>query len=385
MRFIIDKKTLERAMTHAVGIIDRKQTVPILSYILINASAEEGILTITSTNMDMTIIDRIKCDIEKSGAYCLPANLLYDITKKMRNDSKIAIEYNEAEQSVSISANKAAFNIHYMNSDDFPPIADASYTVQFTLGAEVFKKAVDIAKVAMLQDNTRFHLNGIHMHYENDMGVTKLRFVATDLFRISCVSILAPNDVQNMPAIIVSKRAVGEILKLVDNSDSAEIVLSVSDTRISFKLSDDVIKTEFSSRLINGTFPEYKSALEVSNDKILLVDTEEFIAAIDRVSTVVMDSTNSIKLNIQSEKLILTGVSRELGTAEEEIEANFNAFEPMEICFNSKYLMEIINRIESKQVKMLLAESSSSTIIEPSEINENELQFAIMPIEIIKN
>lgn len=385
MKFMIEKKILEKTMTHAVGIIDRKQTVPILGYVLMNASSEEGILTVTSTNMDMTIVDKVKCDIEKSGTYCLPANLLYDITKKMRNDAKISMEYNEKDNSIAISANRATFNIHYMDPDNFPPIADAAYTVQFSLGSDIFKKSVDIAKVAMLQDNTRFHLNGIHMHYENDMGVSKLRFVATDLFRIACVSIMAPNDVQNMPAIIVSKKAVNEVLKLVDGSDSEEINLSVSDSRISFKLSDTSMKTEFSSRLINGSFPEYKSALDVSNDKILLVDTEEFISAIDRVSTVVMDSTNSIKLSIHNDKLILTGVSRELGTAEDEIEASFNAFEPMEICFNSKYLIEIISRIETKQVRMMLAESSSSTIIEPSENAESELQFAIMPIEVIKN
>ncbi len=385
MKFTIEKKVLEKTMTHAVGIIDRKQTVPVLGYVLISASSESGMLTVTSTNMDMTIIDELKCDIEKSGTYCLPANLLYDITKKIRNDAKISFEYNEKGNSIAISANKATFNIHYMDSDNFPPIAEATYNVQFSLKADIFKKSVDIAKVAMLQDNSRFHLNGIHMHYENDMGISKLRFVATDLFRISCVSIMAPNDVQNMPAIIVSKKAVNEVLKLVDGSDSKEITLSISDSKISFKISDKSMKTEFSSRLINGVFPEYKSALDVSNDKILLVNTEEFISAIDRVSTVVMDSTNSIKLSIHSDKLILTGVSRELGTAEEEIDASFSAFEPMDICFNSKYLMEIINRIETKQVRIMLAESSSSTIIEPSENTENELQFAIMPIEVIKN
>ncbi len=385
MKFVVEKKLIERAMTHAVGIIEKKQTVPILGYVLVNASAEEGVLTITSTNMDMTIIDRIKCNIEKSGAYCLPANLIYDITKKMGNDSKILVEYDSTENSISMACNRAKFNIHYMEKDNFPPIAEASYTVQFNLNAEAFKKSIDIAKVAMLQDNTRFHLNGIHMHYENDMGISKLRFVATDLFRIACVSIIAPTDVQNMPSVIVSKKAVGEVLKLIEASSAEEINISVSDTKVSFKLNDDEVKTEFSSRLINGTFPEYKSALDVSNDKILLVDTDAFISAIDRVSTVVMDSTNSIKLDIQADKLILSGVSRELGTAVEEIDANFNALESMEICFNSRYLMEILSKVETQQVKMRLAESSSSTIIEPSDTSEQELQFAIMPIEIVKD
>jgi DNA polymerase-3 subunit beta len=335
--------------------------------------------------MDMTIVDKVRCDIEKSGAYCLPSTLLYDITKKMKSESTVAVSINESENSVSVSAGKANFNIHYVEKDGFPPIADAEYTVQFSLDSDVFKKSVDIARVAMLQDNTRFHLNGIHMHHENDMGVNKLRFVATDLFRISCVSIVAPSEAQSMPPIIVSKRAVGEILKLVDDSSSDTISLSVSNNRISFKLQDEQIETEFSSRLVNGTFPEYKSALNVSNDKILQINTKEFIEAIDRVSTVVVDSTSSIKLSIHSDKLILSGVSKELGSAVEEIEATFNAFEPMEICFNSRYLIEILDRIETDLVKMLLAESDSSTIVTPVEMFEQELQFAIMPIEIVKN
>lgn len=385
MKITITKKVFERAMNHAVGIIDRKQTVPILGYILLNASAEDNTITISSTTMDMTVVDHVKCDVEKSGSFCLPAILLCDITKKMKNDSKIVLSLDEEKNSISVTSNKTNFTIHYMESTNFPPITDASYTVQFSINSDLFKKSIDVAKVAMPIDNTRFHLNGIHMHYENDLGVNKLRFVATDLFRISCSSIIAPSEVQNMPAVIISKKTVGEVLKLIDDSGAKDIEIAVSDNRILFKLSDDDIKTEFSSRLINGTFPEYKGALDVSNDKILLVNTKEFIDAIDRVSTVVMDATNSIKLRIEQDRLVLNGVSRELGTATEDIDASFNAFESMDVCFNSRYLMEIINKIDSPQVKLKLDDSSSSTIVEPCEQSENEMQFAIMPIEIIKS
>ncbi|MDR1488806.1 MAG: DNA polymerase III subunit beta [Holosporales bacterium] len=385
MKFTIEKKLLEKVMSHAVGIIERKQTVPILGYVLMESSSVDNTIKITSTNMDLTIVDVVKAEVEQSGIYCVAANLLYDITKKMKNNSKITVSFDEAKGSVVIISNNSSFDIHYMNKDNFPPIIDATYDVKFLLNSEVLKKSINIAKVAMLQDNTRFHLNGINMHYENDLGVNKLRFVATDLFRISCVSVLAPNESQSMPSIIVSKKTVGEILKLIEDTAADEVCLSISDTRICFQLSDDSINTEFSSRLINGTFPEYKSALEVSNDKILLVNTEDFIDAIDRVSTVVMDSTNSIRLDIQSDKLILNGVSRELGSATEEVEASFNAFEPMTICFNGKYLMEILEKIETKEVKFLLAESSSSTIIEPSEKTGQDMLFAIMPIEVVKN
>ena len=384
MKLVINKKILERAMSHSMGIIDKKQSIPVLGYVLFDASVENG-LKITSTNMDMTIIDNISCEIEKSGSYCLPAGLLYDITRKIKSGSDITMEYSEEKNSIQISSGRVSFSIHYMENDNFPPISESSYDVCFEMPSKTLKECIDVAKVAMLQDNTRFHLNGIHMHYENDLGTNKIRFVATDLFRISCVSALSPFESQSMPAVIISKKTVSEILKLIDAGSSENVTVSVSSSRVSFKLADEDFKTEFSSRLINGTFPEYSGALNVSNDKILVVNTEDIISAIDRVSTVVVDSTNSVRLEITGEKLTLSGVSRELGTAVEEIEVSFNSLEPFEICFNGKYLLEILNCIETPQVKFLLAESNSSTIVQPMENSDKEMVFAVMPIEIVKS
>lgn len=386
MKLSIGQKILEKALAHANWVIEKKQAVPILGYILLNAEAGKGV-TITSTNMDMTMVDFIPCEVESSGKYCLPASLLYDITRKIKSGSEITLEF--SENAVQLTSGKASFSIHYMDSDGFPPISEASYPVKFAMSTKAFKKAIDIAKVAMLQDNSRFHLNGIHMHCENELGNIKLRFVATDLFRISCVSSHAPAEVQSMNPIIVSKRTVGEILKLIDGSSDESLNISVSENRISFSLtSTENIQTEFSSRLINGTFPEYKAALEVSNDKVLVVNTSDFIYALDRVSTVVVDSTNSVRLNISSDKLVLAGISRELGSATEEIDATFSSVEPLEICFNSRYLLEVLKEIETPQVKLLLAESNSSTIIEPvnaDSSSELDVVFAVMPIEIVKS
>ena len=386
MKLKINQKVLEKALAHANWVIEKKQAIPVLAYVLFEAEAGKGV-KITSTNMDMTIVDAISCDVETSGKYCLPASLLYDITRKIRSGAEISLEYTEADNSIKLASNKASFSIHYMESEGFPPITKAQYGITFAMKTEVLKKAIDVAKVAMLQDNSRFHLNGIHMHCENELGDVKLRFVATDLFRISCISADAPVEVQNMSPVIVSKRTVGEILKLIDGSDDEEVQISVSENRISFSLtSSENIQTEFTSRLISGTFPEYKAAVEVPNDKILIADTAEFIEALDRVSTVVVDSTNSVKLSISSDKLLLSGVSRELGSAHEEIDVSFSSSEPMEICFNSRYLLEILKEIETSRVRLRLASSSSSTIIEPSNTEDKSdinMVFAVMPIEIV--
>ena len=383
MRFSISKKNLEKIMSHVVGIVERRPTVPIIGHVLVRASRDTNSITFTATNMDMAIVDRIECLVEESGQYCLPTFLLYDITKKMANNAEITIFTSENDETVMIKYGKSEFSIHYMSAEQFPPIADSEYPVNFQIKATVLKKAIDIAKVSIPQDSTRIHLNGVHVHYEDEEGQSKLRFVSTDLYRIACVSIQVDSAAQAMPAIIVSKRAVAEITKLIDNSDLEDINVAVSNTKIAFKIQDNSITSEFSARLINGTFPEYKEALNVTNDKILVVDAKEFMSAIDRVSTIVTENKNSIKLSIFHDKIILSAISRELGHATEEIGASFNALEPMEICFNSKFLLEIISKIESQNVKMLLAESSSSAIIEPDEQKDTKMQFAIMPVEII--
>ncbi len=388
MKFTINQKVLEKALAHANWIIERKNAVPILGYVLFEADKQKG-LTITATNMDMSIVDSIDCEILQNGKYCLPAGLLYDITKKIRSSSDITLAHSEATNTITLTSGKASFEIHYMEGSQFPPITSATYDVHISMNTKILKNAINVAKVAMLQDNTRFHLNGIHMHYENEMGIDKIRFVATDLFRIACVSVAAPSEAQHLPPIIISKRTVAEVLKLIDSGSDENAEISVSENRISFKVKgSENISTEFSSRLISGTFPEYKAALDVSNNKILVVNTADFIESLDRVSTVVMDSTSSVRLHITQDMLSMSGVSREFGSATDELDATFNVPEPLDICFNSKFLLEILKEIETPQVKLLLAESNSSTIVRPIESDEKpevEMVFAVMPIEIVQS
>jgi DNA polymerase-3 subunit beta len=389
MKLSINQKVLEKALSHANWIIEKKQTVPILGYVLFQASHESGDLVITSTNMDMTIVDSVKCDVQASGTYCLPANLLYEIVRKIKSGSDVHFEFDQGNNSVVVKSNKASFSIHHMDCSGFPPIASLEYLVSFSMNTKSLRNAIDIAKIAMLQDNSRFHLNGIHMHYDENPPFDKLKFVATDLFRIACVSVDAPQAARNLPPTIMSKRTVLELVKLIDSGIDTDVSVSVSENRIAFTLAmSDSMKTEFSSRLVNGTFPEYKAALDVSNDKILIANTTDFIDALERVSTVVTDSTNSVKLTIHQDKLIFEGISREFGSASDEIEASFNCFESFEICFNSRYLLDILGQIKTPQVRLLLAESNSSTIIEPTDVAEKtdiDMVFAIMPIEIVKD
>lgn len=388
MKIIIKQSSLAKAMSHVVGIVDRKQTIPVLGYVLFEAKKNNGLI-LTSTNMDITIVDTLSCDVIEEGTYCISAHLLFELTKKIPGNADMIFETRSDENTVSISSGKSRFSINYIESTEFPPLPTDNYNVLFDIDADIFKNAIEVARVAMLQDNSRFHLNGIHIHHDNDLGQNKLCFVATDLYRIACVSLAVPLGASDIPPIIVSKKAVNEMLKLIDDMDSKTLHIQVSDSKIALNIEDEVAKTMFSSRLVSGNFPEYKGALLVSNDKILVVDTKALISAIDRVRTVVVDITSSVKLSIHPDKVVVSGISRELGRGVEEIDASFNVLEPMDICFNSKYLLDILSQIRTTEVQLSLAESNSSTIITPVTANQEPGQydyvFAIMPIEIVNS
>jgi DNA polymerase-3 subunit beta len=380
MKIAVGKHLFSRIMSHATGTIEKKQTIPILGHVLLSASG--SYLSVTSTNMDMTLIDTAPCDVIEGGSCCISAHLLFDITRKASDNSPITIQHNGTDNSISVLSAKSSFSLNHIDSSEFPPIPEDDYGVSFEMDTSLFKESIDISKVAMLQDNSRFHLNGIHIHHENVLGTNNINFVATDLYRIACVAVPSPEGAIGMPPIIVSKKAITEILKLLDDTEAASVLIKISNSRILIVIEDENMKTEFSSRLVSGNFPEYKSALSVSNDKILTTRTEDLVSAIERVRTVVVDSTNSVQLSIHPEKVVVSGVSKELGKAVDEVEANFNFGEPMKICFNSKYLLELLNQIESDEVKMTFAGSSSSSIISPLVQSPSSI-FAIMPIELL--
>lgn len=427
MHVSIKKELLVQTLAHANRIIEKRQASPVFGCVLFEASNDN--IKITATNMDMTIVDIIgfnpaDCIIDEPGAYCLPVNLLYEISKKFSSNSNIILESKNKSSDhavIQITSNKANFSIHYINSSSFPPLElvnEKDDYIEFLIRAEDLKNAIDITRVAMSQDMIRAQLNGIYIHY-NEEDKT-LRFVATDLFRISCVSIKAPENTSNIKPVILSKRTVIELLHMlsdINKNESINIKMNEKQVIIEANI-DDNIKSIYSSRIVNGSFPEYKTALEINNNKVLVVNVKDFINAIDRVDTIVSDISNSIQLSINNNKLIVSGISKELGSAVEELDCGYyykdsidleydpdnnnniqdensnntkqyrQVNEKFKICFNSKYLLELIKQINTKEVYLYFDTSVSPTLIkpDPNKISSNlSLVSVIMPVEIIHN
>lgn len=479
MHVSIKKDLLVKVLAHANRIIEKRQASPVFGCVLFEANNDY--LKITATNMDMTIIDIIdfnpvNCIINEPGIYCISVNLLYEISKKFNNNSNIVLQSNTDRNEIQITNNKSNFSIHYIDSSAFPPldlVNESNDYIEFQMRVDDLRNAIDVAKVAMSQDIIRTQLNGIYIHH-NDQD-DSLRFVATDLFRISCVSMKSPNNSNNIKPIIISKKTVAELLHMLSDINKNNIVnIKTNDKQIIMEASiDDNIKSIYISRIVNGSFPEYKTALEIKNDKVLVVNVKDFINAIDRVDTIVSDMSNSIQLNINNNKLTVNGISKELGSATEELDCKYyykadndmaindihelnnnnvkknveneniieddvleeydwnsedskedleinydnennsingnnkgnneennmnssdinfsnrediNVNKEFKICFNSKYLLELIKQISTKDVYIYLNTSVSPTLIKPDPniVSSNlSLVSVIMPVEIV--
>ncbi len=386
MKFTIHQKTLERALFHAIGIIEKNVAASIKGHVLLSAKAGRGIM-IKTTNMDIVFETNIPCDVEESGSYCVPSHLLYDITKKMSSKCDITVQKLDSDRdddTINIFSDRASFKINYISADKFPVLNTGDdFVVKTSIGVAQFKEALNIAKVAILNDPTRFSMHGIHIHRDSDDSVKKLYFVSTDWFRVARSSIDLTDDMRDFPPVIVSRKTVTELLKLLDSATSDTFELMVSENKIAANIDCGDTKTSFCSRLVSGTFPNYISVINTQHNKRLVIDNEQFIKSIDRVSTVISDQVNAVKFDISSSKVVISGADRELGRAQEELDAQFDS-EPMTINFNGRFIIELLKNISTKKSIILMSQGDMAVKILPDAQRDVGCEFVLMPIEITK-
>jgi len=243
------------------------------------------------------------------------------------------------------------------------------------LQTDDLKKLIDKTRFAISTEETRFYLNGIYVHAHRD-GKAKgeMRAVATDGHRLARFQLELPDGAAEMPGAIVPRKTIGELRRLLDDSEGG-IDVSLSDTKIQFT-TDGV---ELTSKLIDGTFPDYQRVIPSANDKVLSLDSREFAQAVDRVSTISADKTRAVKLGIVKDKLTLTVINPDSGTATEEVGASYSA-SPLDIGFNARYLLDITNQIEGKEIRFLLSDAGSPTLIEDSE--DRGTLYVLMPMRV---
>jgi DNA polymerase-3 subunit beta len=375
---VIQKLSLERgeflkALGRIQGIVEKRNTIPILANILLVAG--EGTLTLTATDMDMVAKETIPANVEIQGATTVPAHTLFDIIRKLKEGSSVTLEALPATGQVHVESGQAKFDLSYLPAEDFTVLSEGEFTSIFKLAAKDCEKLIDKARFAMSTEETRYYLNGVYLHEaSNDSGDPVLRAVATDGHRLARIEMPLPSGASGMPGIIIPRKAVGELKKLTEEN-TGEIEISLSESKIKFA-TDNVVLL---SKLIDGTFPDYERVIPEGNDKIMEVDTKLLIQAVDRVSTISSEKTKGIKLELDAGKMHLSANSPESGQAEEDIEVVY-ASEKMEIGFNSRYMLDMLSQMEGDTVQFILSDSTAPAVTrDPSDVGA---LFVIMPMRV---
>ncbi len=380
MKLTIERGALLKALGHVQSVVERRNTIPILSNVLLRADAvsDGGTLALSATDMDLEIVERVSGRIERAGRTTAPAHTLYDIVRKLREGAQIEIDASGERSAMVLRSGRSTFTLACLPPEDYPVMASSDLAHNFTLTAAELRGLVDRTRFAISTEETRYYLNGIYLHATKNDEVPVIRAVATDGHRLARVEMVMPEGAAGMPGVIVPRKTVIELRKLVDESED-EIQVSLSETKIRFATGEAAL----TSKLIDGTFPDYDRVIPSNNDKVLEVKCKEFAEAVDRVSTISTEKSRAVKLAIapgsNGGSLSVSATSPENGTAIEEIDATYLA-EPIEIGFNSRYLLDITAQIDGEGAQFVMSDSASPTIVrdraDPSAL------YVLMPMRV---
>ena len=369
MNFTIDRNSLLKPLGHVSSVVERRNTIPILSNVLIETNSSK--VSFTATDMDMDIVEETSCIVSSQGKVTLAAHTLYDIVRKLPDGSEVKIELKEFN--VEVSAGKSKFILPTLPVDDYPIMTNIEKNYEFTVQSIDLANLIDNTKFAISSEETRYYLNGIFLHVP-DSNKGKLRAVATDGHRLAQAEIPLPNGAKDMSGIILPRKAVGEIRKLTDETDG-EIKIIVSNNKAQFIFPNSILTT----KLIDGSFPDYQRVIPRENLNKLIVSNSEFSKAIDRVSTVAMEKSRAVKLSLSNNLVSLNVNSHDVGNASEDLEIEYN-HDSLEIGFNSKYLLDIASQIQSKEIEILLSDSASPALI--TDPDQDGVIFVLMPMRV---
>ena len=374
MKLTIERAALLRSLSHVQNVVERRTTIPILSNVKLAAEAG-GRLALTATDMDLSLVAQEEAEIGRGGTTTVGAHTLFDIVRKLPDGSSVAIEQDGQAGEITLRAGRSTFNLPTLPADEFPAAGEEQLGVRFSLPAPDLAKLIDKTRFAISTEETRYYLNGIHIHATKGGGAAAmLRGVATDGHRLARIEAALPKGAEQMPPIIVPRKTVAELRKLLEG-DAGEVGVSVSPTRIQFTLPRAVLV----SRLIDGTFPEYERVIPSGNERVALLDTKEFARAVDRVSTISTDKARAVKLSLNGGTVTISAVSADAGRAIEELDAEYNG-EPLEIGFNARYILDMMAEIDGPKVRLEMASAAAPTVVRDPE--DSSTLYVLMPMRV---
>ncbi len=371
MKATIEKAAFIRAMNHANSVVERRNTIPILANVLIEA--QDDTISFRATDLDIELIDRVSGVVEQAGATTVNAGILHEIVRKLPDGAMVALFADPISGRLEVSAGRSKFSLATLPREDFPLMAVAEYESNFSLAPELMRRLIDKTRFAMSNEETRYYLNGVYFHIAERDGAAQIRAVATDGHRLARLDVECPEDAQGMAGVIIPRKTVNELRKLVEGDD--HVAVSVSETKIRFATPEVVL----TSKVIDGTFPDYTRVIPSGNQKRLEVDAKDLATAVDRVATVSSERSRAVKFALTEDRLDLVVQSPDSGSAQEELAVAY-ADDPLEIGFNAKYLNEIASQIDRENAVIMLNTPGDPALI--TEGGDEGTLYVVMPMRV---
>ncbi|MBY6128927.1 DNA polymerase III subunit beta [Qipengyuania aquimaris] len=374
MKATIERATLLRCLSHVQSVVERRNTIPILSNVLIEAEGDG--LRVMATDLDLQVVEHMDAaSVDSEGSITVSAHLLFDIARKLPEGSQVSLE--TAENRMDVKAGRSRFKLPTLPRDDFPVIVEGDLPTSFSLPAKTLAELIDRTRFAISTEETRYYLNGIFLHV-SDEDQPVLKAAATDGHRLARFTLPRPDGAEGMPDVIVPRKAVAELRKLLDENMDGDVTIDLSASKIRFTLGGEggVVLT---SKLIDGTFPDYSRVIPTGNDKLLKIDPKSFFAGVDRVATIATEKTRAVKMGLDKDKVTLTVTSPDNGTASEELAAEYGS-DGFEIGFNAGYLKDILSQIDADEVEIHLADAGAPTLIRKND--DSPALYVLMPMRV---
>ena len=375
MKLVIERSALLGSLSHVQSVVERRNTIPILANVRLDAE-EGGRLRLTATDMDLAIVEEAEAEVEQAGSVTTTAHTLYEVVRKLPEGTQVALALEGEEGRLDLVSGRSRFRLSCLPIDEFPAMADGELPHAFTLSKEHLRRLIDKTRFAISTEETRYYLNGIYVHGAavEQEGESYLRAVATDGHRLSRVDVPLPEGAADVPGVIVPRKAVAEVRKLIDEGDES-VSIALSETRIRFEIGAATL----TSKLIDGSFPDYERVIPRDNDKVLTMAGGSFAEAVDRVSAISTEKSNAIKLSIRQDHLTLSASSPDTGTATEELDAEYGA-DPLEVGLNARYVLDVAGQVESGTIQFLFTDAGSPALVRDT--GDDGALYVIMPLRV---
>ncbi len=372
MKATIERATLLKCLSHVQSVVERRNTIPILSNVLIEAAAD-GTLRVMATDLDLQVVESLGAvSVEAAGAITVSAHLLFDIARKLPDGSQVSLE--TADNRMAVKAGRSRFSLPTLPRDDFPVIVEGDLPTSFELPASALAELIDRTRFAISTEETRYYLTGIFLHVSDE----ELKAAATDGHRLARYTLRRPDGAEGMPDVIVPRKCVAELRKLLEEALDSNVQVDLSASKVRFTLGGEngVVLT---SKLIDGTFPDYTRVIPTGNDKLLKLDPKSFYDGVARVATIATEKTRAVKMSLDTDKVTLSVTSPDNGTAAEEVPADYSS-DGFEIGFNANYLKDILGQIDGDTVELHLADAGAPTLIRQDE--KAAALYVLMPMRV---